>query len=104
VWSALINPLMWVICLCAVLFSAGDHGALELLARIAGMTLLAANGLLATLAVVEGGRPRGPAEVSIVLSYPLYWLLISAATYRAVWQLLRDPHRWEKTPHGAALQ
>ena len=104
VWSALVNPLMWVICLYAVLFGAGDHGALELLARISGVTLLAANGLLAAMALIEGGGQRGPAEAGIVLSYPLYWLLISAATYRALWQLLRDPYRWEKTPHGAALQ
>lgn len=104
VCSALVNPLMWVICLYAILFSAGDHGTLELLARISGMTLLAANGLLAGMALIDGSRQRGAAEAGIVLSYPLYWLLISAATYRALWQLLRDPYRWEKTPHGAALQ
>jgi glycosyltransferase XagB len=26
--------------------------------------------------------------------------LLSAAAYRALWQLLRDPFLWEKTPHG----
>ncbi|MDO9498200.1 MAG: glycosyltransferase [Nocardioides sp.] len=31
---------------------------------------------------------------------PVYWLLHSAAAWRAVYQLGRDPHRWEKTPHG----
>jgi hypothetical protein len=39
---------------------------------------------------------------TVVLSYPLYWLLISVAAYRAMWQLLRDPFYWEKTPHGTA--
>lgn len=28
-----------------------------------------------------------------------YWLLTSCATLRALWQLVRAPHRWEKTPH-----
>ena len=104
VLSALVNPLMWVICLSAVLLNVGVHGPLELLARISGVTLLAANWLLAALALVDGSRQKGPAEAGIVLSYPLYWLMISAATYRALWQLLRDPYRWEKTPHGMALQ
>ena len=33
---------------------------------------------------------------------PLYWLLISFAAYRAVYQLVRDPYLWEKTEHGAS--
>ncbi len=31
---------------------------------------------------------------------PLYWLLHSLAAYKAVWQLIRKPHYWEKTVHG----
>lgn len=31
---------------------------------------------------------------------PVYWALMSFAAWRATFQLLRDPHRWEKTPHG----
>ena len=30
---------------------------------------------------------------------PVYWLLMSVAAWRALWQLLRCPHKWEKTPH-----
>jgi cellulose synthase/poly-beta-1,6-N-acetylglucosamine synthase-like glycosyltransferase len=30
---------------------------------------------------------------------PLYWLLISAAAYRAAVQLVTRPYLWEKTPH-----
>jgi cellulose synthase/poly-beta-1,6-N-acetylglucosamine synthase-like glycosyltransferase len=37
------------------------------------------------------------------LTMPLYWLLISAAAYRAAWQLMRDPFLWEKTEHGQSL-
>jgi cellulose synthase/poly-beta-1,6-N-acetylglucosamine synthase-like glycosyltransferase len=35
------------------------------------------------------------------LFMPLYWLLISVAAYRALYQLARAPFLWEKTPHGA---
>jgi cellulose synthase/poly-beta-1,6-N-acetylglucosamine synthase-like glycosyltransferase len=35
----------------------------------------------------------------IVLATPVYWMLMSAAGYRAIWHLVRRPHHWEKTPH-----
>ena len=31
---------------------------------------------------------------------PLYWLLISAAAYRALWQFITARFEWEKTEHG----
>jgi glycosyltransferase XagB len=34
------------------------------------------------------------------LFMPLTWLLMSAAAYRALYQLIRDPYLWEKTEHG----
>jgi cellulose synthase/poly-beta-1,6-N-acetylglucosamine synthase-like glycosyltransferase len=35
----------------------------------------------------------------IVLFTPVYWCMLSWAGWRALWQLWREPHRWEKTPH-----
>ena len=37
----------------------------------------------------------------VVLLTPPYWVLLSFAGWRAVWQLWRRPHLWEKTPHEA---
>jgi cellulose synthase/poly-beta-1,6-N-acetylglucosamine synthase-like glycosyltransferase len=31
---------------------------------------------------------------------PFYWACLSIAAWRALWQLWRDPYRWEKTEHG----
>ena len=31
---------------------------------------------------------------------PIYWLLISAAAWLALWQLIRNPFGWNKTRHG----
>jgi hypothetical protein len=31
-----------------------------------------------------------------------YWVLISIAAYRGLWQLLRNPFYWEKTQHGVS--
>jgi cellulose synthase/poly-beta-1,6-N-acetylglucosamine synthase-like glycosyltransferase len=100
VLSALVNPLMWIICIGGLVFAPESGGSLAQAARISGLSLLAVNTLLAVHALHRPGRNGG--EAVMVLTYPLYWLLISAATYRALWQLLRDPFRWEKTPHGVA--
>ncbi len=37
-----------------------------------------------------------------VLFIPVYWLYVSAAAYRAVWQLVYAPFYWEKTTHGVS--
>ncbi|MGE0856606.1 MAG: hypothetical protein AB7L18_11020, partial [Hyphomicrobiaceae bacterium] len=44
---------------------------------------------------------RRAALLPAVLLLPLYWIAISLAAYRALWQLVVAPHRWEKTPHAA---
>jgi cellulose synthase/poly-beta-1,6-N-acetylglucosamine synthase-like glycosyltransferase len=35
----------------------------------------------------------------VVLFTPVYWILMSAAAWRSVWKIIRDPHHWEKTKH-----
>lgn len=57
--------------------------------------------LAGILAVVRRGRWR---LAPWVLAMPLYWLLISAAGYRAVLDLARRPFHWEKTRHGRTRQ
>jgi len=48
-------------------------------------------------------RKRGYRElVRQVPFMPLYWLLVSAAAYRGLWQFVRDRFAWEKTEHGLA--
>jgi hypothetical protein len=49
------------------------------------------------LAASAASRPR---MMLTALALPLYAVLVSAATFRAAWQLPRHPHLWEKTPHG----
>lgn len=35
-----------------------------------------------------------------IFALPAYWLLISVAGWRAIFQLFTAPHKWEKTEHG----
>jgi glycosyltransferase XagB len=62
-------------------------------------------GYLSSILVgVVAVRRRGHRLTVSALMMPLYWLLISFAAYRALWQLYREPFRWEKTPHGLAIE
>jgi len=36
-----------------------------------------------------------------ILLMPVYWVLLSIAAWRGMWQLLVAPFRWDKTPHEA---
>jgi cellulose synthase/poly-beta-1,6-N-acetylglucosamine synthase-like glycosyltransferase len=47
------------------------------------------------------GREERRGFWKIVLLTPPYWVLLSLAGWRAIWQLWRKPHFWEKTPHEA---
>ena len=38
--------------------------------------------------------------VGWALLNPVYWLLHSLASYKALWQLITKPHYWQKTEHG----
>jgi cellulose synthase/poly-beta-1,6-N-acetylglucosamine synthase-like glycosyltransferase len=38
----------------------------------------------------------------IVIATPIYWMMMSYASWRSLVHLYRVPHLWEKTPHGAA--
>jgi hypothetical protein len=37
-----------------------------------------------------------------LITVPFQWLMLSLAAWRALFQLFRAPHRWEKTAHGLA--
>jgi len=52
---------------------------------------------------IIGLRRRGLLAHAWVLALtPLHWLLLSLAAWRALFQLIYDPQRWEKTEHGLA--
>ena len=52
---------------------------------------------LGTVAAARRGRLRLAAHA---LAMPAYWLAISYAAYRALWQLVSAPYYWEKTEHA----
>lgn len=56
------------------------------------------------LVLVSAIRRRAWRLIPWIVLVPLYWVLISAAAYRALLQLITDPHKWEKTEHGLSAR
>ena len=81
--------------------SADDERARSFLGFYAAMLMLG-YAASATLGVIGLSRRRLLGCAWALLLTPVYWLLLSLAAWRALFQLVRDPYRWEKTEHGLA--
>lgn len=62
--------------------------------------LVFGNALTIYMNLVGVREGRDPFLLGAVLLYPVYWLLMSIAAVKGVWQLLFRPSYWEKTAHG----
>jgi glycosyltransferase XagB len=100
--AGLFNPIFWVLYLAWLITSASGFDPVfpQVLLFISLFNLLAGNGAftyLSMLAPIERGWLN-------LIPYSLtvfgYWVLISIAAYKGLWQLLHNPFFWEKTQHG----
>ena len=64
------------------------------------LVLFAANFMFILIAVLYGKRKDQSGLFVPALLSPLYWVLMSIASWKALWQLIVRPHYWEKTVHG----
>ena len=74
----------------------GMSAPLHVVAIAAG---LASTVVIGMIGLTRQGRLRSG---WILLLTPIYWICLSIATWRALWQLWRNPYFWEKTEHGLA--
>jgi cellulose synthase/poly-beta-1,6-N-acetylglucosamine synthase-like glycosyltransferase len=101
--SALAHPLfLAVLCVEALQMASGAPAGLpdRLLFGLAFFNLAAGYTTYAFFAREVVLRNRGRKVGLLLLTLPAYWLMISAAGWRAAWQFIADPFRWEKTEHG----
>ena len=84
--------------------TAIDHVFPEPFLSLAAVSMLGGNFavLLGHLAAVYQQRHYDLVRAALLL--PLYWALASIAAWKAVAQLVRRPHFWEKTSHGHATE
>jgi cellulose synthase/poly-beta-1,6-N-acetylglucosamine synthase-like glycosyltransferase len=105
IFSALVHPFftVWIaIAIAEERFLSTDHGFFSILAAGTGLAVLACGYLVGVMIAHVAslrvyGRSWWPA---ILLVMPLYWLMMSAAAWLAVWQFIRAPFHWNKTRHG----
>ena len=106
VLSALVHPLFIALMAYSLatgrLLPAGGDLMAALLAALSGGALVAGYLVSAALGLIGLKRRKLLAHAWVLLLMPLHWLLLSAAAWRALYQLARDPYRWEKTAHGLA--
>ena len=64
------------------------------------LNLVAANSFLIYLSMLAAAKRHHISLLPYALTVPAYWLLISVAGYKGLWQLITRPFYWEKTNHG----
>jgi cellulose synthase/poly-beta-1,6-N-acetylglucosamine synthase-like glycosyltransferase len=105
VLAALVHPLFVVgfgLEFAAAGLRHGEGAAGMMLAALAGGTFV--SGYLATVVLGLVGllRRRLSASAWVLLLVPVHWMLLSLAAWQAVYKLISDPYRWDKTEHGQA--
>lgn len=100
-FAALANPLLWVFMLGEKFGAIEPFGALPTFVEQANLAALIFSNIsfiaLAAFAPLRRGLGRlSPAAIMM----PVYWIMMSIAAWRAVWQLFTRPYYWEKTDHG----
>jgi cellulose synthase/poly-beta-1,6-N-acetylglucosamine synthase-like glycosyltransferase len=100
--SAIAHPLLlgtgaWIAAKFALGVQLDTRQGLLFLVDAANITCGYASFLLLGWQTLEHRERKGFWKT--VAMTPVYWAMMSLAALRAVWQLVRRPHVWEKTPH-----
>jgi len=100
--SALVHPLLVVTLLTIVLYLAAggipaESQSVLLLIDVVNIACGYASFLLLGRQTLRASERRG--FWKIVVFTPAYWLMVSYAAWRALIELWRRPHHWNKTPH-----
>lgn len=103
IYMPIINPFLWIITAVS-LFAPWAFSSLFLLPieSICVFNLIVGNLSFLLLYLWTCLKQRRYHFVPLALTMPLYWLLISAAAWRGLWQLMTRPFYWEKTLHGVS--
>jgi cellulose synthase/poly-beta-1,6-N-acetylglucosamine synthase-like glycosyltransferase len=104
-----INPLMWLVTICYFVFRTSLGPPIEKVYPppvfyIAVVTLLLGNLLFVYTFLLGSAHRNNHDLIKYGLLAPFYWLLMSVAACKALWQLIWSPHYWEKTQHGLHLE
>jgi cellulose synthase/poly-beta-1,6-N-acetylglucosamine synthase-like glycosyltransferase len=100
--TAVVNPVFWVLTL--VWFVQRPDAVARLYPSsvfyVALICFALGNAAVVYVNLLTTRVMAQPGLLGAALAVPLYWLMMSAAAAKAVFQLVRTPSYWEKTSHG----
>ena len=104
----LINPILWATTISYFIFRPVIGVAIESIYPapvfyIAVTSLVIGNFVCLINYMVGLAKRKHWILIKYVYLVPLYWLMVSSAAIKAVFQLIIKPHYWEKTQHGFHL-
>ncbi len=101
VFASLLHPLLIGWLGTAFIFNVPLWSS-KFAAALFAMTIV--SGYLTSVVIGATGLFRRGLLINcwVLLLVPVHWLLLSFAAWRALFQLIVDPYRWEKTEHGLA--
>jgi cellulose synthase/poly-beta-1,6-N-acetylglucosamine synthase-like glycosyltransferase len=104
VFSSLVNLLLFIVFLITVVagFDRTQFLFPSLILECALFNLVVGNLLLMLLHLLAIWRRKMYDMIPFVITVPIYWLLASIASYRALYQLFVKPFYWDKTQHGVS--
>jgi cellulose synthase/poly-beta-1,6-N-acetylglucosamine synthase-like glycosyltransferase len=99
---ALLNPVFWTLTVLWFLTTSAHITALfpPVIYYPALVCWVLGNTAVAYLNILSVQLSRQPRLALAALISPLYWVMMSGAAFKAIWQLFRRPSLWEKTTHG----
>ncbi len=99
--SLLYAPLMLVVagvvCVSGINFIRGEPVSLHPLDLFVFVTGFGAHALASSIALYRLGKPD---LIPGLLITPFYWFLRTGAALYALWDVIKRPFHWHKTPHG----
>ena len=100
----MLNPIFWALYLVwlIALWTGFDPMFPQILLFLSLLNLLAGNGAFIFLSMLAPIHRGWLNLIPYSLTVVGYWVLMSIAAYRALWQLIRNPFYWEKTQHGGS--
>ncbi len=104
VLAGLLNPVFWLLYVVWLIAATNGFDPIfpQLLLFLCLFNLLAGNGAFIFLHMLAPIRRGWLNLIPYSLTALGYWVMISIAAYRGLWQLLRNPFYWEKTQHGVS--
>lgn len=101
----LLNPILWIFFILwyvLPLFGLAPIGfEIPNWLHIVGLiNLIIGNGAYIIVHLYNAIKHHRYQLIVIAPFMPIYWLLISIASYRSIYQTIVTPYKWEKTQHG----